>query len=131
MANLLNYQPSSYQTLIPNLRITTGMYGSLSPAHYDRFLSRVVLNSINLSSADLGTPGNWSGPQSQTVIVQIRLGQLTSFSSLIDGTPLGDSNVAEYAIPILIPKETEFSVYWQDLLPASSGKVSATLGLSA
>jgi hypothetical protein len=130
MAEILNYQPLNYLTISPSLK-GQYVYGELPIAHYDRYINRIILNSVNLGPSDLGTPSTWTGPQSQTIIVQFRMGILDSNTAFFDGTQLGDLNVAEYVIPILIPKETSIYVLWEPLLAASLSKVSCTFGLSA
>lgn len=60
-----------------------------------------------------------SGPTSATF--QLYRGQIMP-SNLIDSTPVGTQNVAEYATPIRIPPMLDMFAVW----PQSSGGASAT-----
>lgn len=131
MTHTLNYDPPAYFTLIPDTVHTLGMIGEVKPQHYNRYLKAASLNALNLAATDLSIPGNWTGPLSQTVVVEFFMGSSNTYSTGIDATPLGDFNTVIYPIPLLIPAETSFYVLWQNLLKTSTTKVSCTLWLTS
>lgn len=131
MTQSLNYQPPAYFTVIPDTVHTLGMIAELKPAHYARYVRGGSFNSNNLAAADLSTPSTWTGPLSQTVVVEFFMGSSNTYSTGIDATVLGDFNTVSYPVPLLLPAETSFYVLWQSLLKASAPKVSCTLWLSS
>lgn len=130
MADILNYTPNAYQVVIPSLVTTNGLLGVLKAENFDRYINRIVLNSSGLSASDLSTPSTWTGTQSQTMVVDVLLGAGGGISGQLDRTVLGELNVAEYVIPLLLPKNTDFYLYYELLLKTSASKVSASIGLS-
>lgn len=126
---LLNFASSPYRFITGNTRLGA-QYGSVAvlPAEqFDRWLYRVALVT-SLVSTDVITPSLWDG-FNRTSMCWLLVGGIADNNSILDGTFLGDQNVAEYTIPIQIPARTEFYVRWTDVIAASAGKCNAVLSL--
>lgn len=126
---LLNYASSPFRFITGNTRFGAG-YGSIAvlPAEqFDRLLYRVALVT-SLTSADITNPASWDDYNS-TAITWFLMGGIADNNAIIDATYLGDENVVEYVIPVMIPARTDFYIRWTNVLAASAGKCNATLSL--
>ena len=125
---LLNFSSSPYRLLTANSRLAGyGAVATLPAEQFDRWMYRVALVT-SLASTDIIVPANWNGTD-QTAICWFLMGGLADNNAIIDATWLGDENVAEYTVPIMIPKRTDFFVRWPGVLAASAFKCSAIMTL--
>jgi len=127
MAGLLNYASSPFVVLTANSRLPGyGAVATLTNVPFDRWIYRVILNTT-LVSSDI-TPTDWDG-SNKTAICWVMLGGLADTNAILDATFLGDQNVSEYTVPILIPQKTDLYVRWPEVKTASATKCQAVLTL--
>lgn len=125
---LLNYSSSPYRLITANSRLPgLGAVATLPAEQYDRWIYRVALVTT-LTSADTTVPANWDAA-GNTTMCWLLMGGLADNNAISDSTYLGDENVAEYTVPMVIPKRTDFYVRWPLVISASAGKCSAILTL--
>lgn len=129
---LLNYSAQSNQLLVAVPQAQYGFTGNgviakLPGEHFNRYINRMMLITT-LAPSDRGFPTLWG--VSGTVDFYVSQGAPGIANNIVDFTHFGDLNIAEYAIPILVPKDTEFFFLWNDVLAASSSKCRIILGLT-
>lgn len=123
---LLNFASPVNQSISGKGDGTRSIVAELPAVPFDRLLYRVILQTT-LDASDL-VSGTWNSMQS-TVPTFLVLNSLSDAGSVVDYTPLGDANVAEYLYPIRIPQKTAFYVWWKNVKPSSAGKAMANLAL--
>lgn len=135
MTTPLNYSTQPHRILTGRPVSDFGFVGNgaiarLPSEHFDRYLHRLVLSAPNTGPSDIGTPINWNSLQA-TVDFYLMFGALGTAQNVIDFSHFGDLNTAEYAVPILVPKDTEIWCFWNDVLAASAPKFQIVMSLTA
>lgn len=130
MGGILNYASSPFLSLTATARFPGyGAVAVLQAQPFDRYLSRVLLNcSVTNIPADIVNT-DWDNTN-KTILCWFLMGGLADNNSIIDATYLGDQNLAEYVIPILIPRQTDFYIRWPEVRTAAVTKCTAMLTLA-
>lgn len=138
---ILNYTPqphtvlygedSKYYTVTNAFGDGIGVMVKLPSSNFPRYLTRVTVNTTSVTATDTfgWSIGTFWDDQQATAPFYLSLGSPTN-QDYLDYTTFGDKNIAEYAVPLLIPAHATLFGLWPTIYAVAARKCICIMDLA-